>query len=302
MVKAAALKLYQPCVSDEAVSHDTGKIRRTVAMELQKTFPSRLQGEEPRFLWVDPTELTVDESYQRNLSARSITLIRKIIKGWDWCRFKPPIVAPTNEGYEVIDGQHTAIAAASHPAINKIPVMVVQAADVTDRAAAFLGHNRDRLAITPMQMHLAALAAGDETAQTVDQVCRRAGVRLLKVLPSGGDLPLGETLAVSTIRDVVNRRGAMRARQALQVLKEAECIPISAAAIKAVESLLCDPEFADLSKPDTIISVVRKLGESVLRDAKLFADTHKVPYWKALAKVWFGHRRLDVTIRPYLIG
>lgn len=86
----------------------------------------------------------------------------------------------------MIDGQHTAIAAASHPDIALIPVMVVEAVDQAERAGAFIGHNRDRLNITPMQMHYAAVAAGDEDALTVEQVCARAGVKILRLRADGG--------------------------------------------------------------------------------------------------------------------
>ena len=43
----------------------------------------------------------------------------------------------------LFDGQHTAIGAATR-GIDKIPVLVVEAADLTDRASAFVGHNPDR--------------------------------------------------------------------------------------------------------------------------------------------------------------
>jgi hypothetical protein len=42
------------------------------------------------------------------------------VANWDWRRFKPPVVARTATGLEVIDGQHTAIAAASHPDVLQI--------------------------------------------------------------------------------------------------------------------------------------------------------------------------------------
>lgn len=61
--------------------------------------------------WVDPATLLVNATYQRDLSERSIQLIRKIIGGWDWTRFKPPVCSLGDRGIEVIDGQHTAIAA-----------------------------------------------------------------------------------------------------------------------------------------------------------------------------------------------
>ena len=60
---------------------------------------------------------------------------------------------------KVIDGQHTAIACASHPSIELIPVMIVEAADTAVQAAAFVGQNTERLGVTALQIHRAAVVA-----------------------------------------------------------------------------------------------------------------------------------------------
>ena len=245
----------------------------------------------PVFEWVDPCALLVDETYQRNLSERSVSLIRKIVGAWDWRRFKPPVVARCDDGFEVIDGQHTAIAAASHPAVQLIPVMVVEAADQAARASAFVGHNRDRIALTSTQMHAAAVAAGDEDALTIAQVCDRAGVILLKNPPGNGAFKPRETLAVASIRAVVNRRGAMKARQVMEVLAKAECAPISAAGIKAVDMLMFDSEYAGNIGSDDLTTVIRLLGAEADQEAKVFAAAHGVPLWRALGIVLFRRAR-----------
>jgi hypothetical protein len=194
---------------------------------------------------------------------------------------------------EVIDGQHTAIAAASHPAIETIPVMVVQALGAEARAGAFIGHNRDRINITPTQMHVAAVAAGDEDAMTVFQVCERAGVIVLRNPPGNGVYRPGETVAVSSVRALVNRRGAMKARVCLQALVEARCAPVSAAHIKAVEMLLHDAEYAGQVEPADLTSTIIAMGERADQEARVFAAAHRVPVWRALGIVLFkeGRRR-----------
>lgn len=254
--------------------------------------PSAADTPPPVFEWVDPCELKVDETYQRNLSERSVSLIRKIVGNWDWRRFKPPVVARSADGgFEVIDGQHTAIAAASHPGVPIIPVMVVEAVDMESRATAFLGHNRDRITLTAPQLHAAAVAAGDEDAVTVMQVCERAGVRILKSPPGNGAFKPRETLAVSSIRALVNRRGAMRARQVLEVLASAECAPISAGGIKAVEMLLHDAEYAGAVDPGDLATAIRALGSAADQEAAVFAAAHGVQKWRALAVVLFRRAR-----------
>lgn len=254
--------------------------------------PGAIANGRPEFEWIDPRKLLVDEVYQRQLSKDSISLIRKIVSGWDWARFKPPIVAATPDGYEVIDGQHTAIAAASHPAVDAIPVMVVAAPEMTDRAMAFVGHNRDRIALSQVQIHYASLAAGDEDAMTVQQVCDRAGVKLLRYPPGNGEFKAGESLGVVAIRSLVNRRGAMGARRVLEILANAHCAPVRSNGIKAVETLLFDPEYRGQVEADAITSEIMRLGPKLEIESKLFAAAHSVQIWRGMVVIIFkGARR-----------
>lgn len=286
-----------PAVNPRPLSPPVPALKRAIAgLQLPGLEPAPVSGARPRFIDADPAKLLVDETYQRGLSERSVALIRKIVAGWDWSRFKPPVVAETSEGLEVIDGQHTAIAAVCHGGLGQIPVMVVEADEQAGRAKAFIGHNRDRINITQTQLHAAAVAAGDEDAMTVDQVCQRAGVRVLRNPPSGGVFQPGDTLAVSSITALVNRRGAMKARIVLQVLTEARCAPVSAGQIKAIEMLLHDGEYAGAVDAGDLTTALIALGDDAEREARIFAAAHKVPVWRALGIVLFkratrGRRR-----------
>ena len=262
--------------------------RRPVrAVSVASLSPKPPETDPPTFEFTDPAGLLVDETYQRNLSERSLKLIRKIIDGWDWRRFKPPVVARTEGGFEVIDGQHTAIAAASHPDVGLIPVMVVDAADHAKRAQAFIGHNRDRLGVTAMQLHFAASAGGDEEAQTIDQVCARAGVAILKSTPGNGVWKPRQTVAINAIAALINRRHAAGARAVLQVLADANLAPILASHVKAVELLLFGPEYKGAIEGPDITTALMALGETAEQEAGVFAATHNVQKWRALAIVLF---------------
>lgn len=270
----------------------SGPVKRPVkAIGMIGVEPKLADGALPEFRQVTPSELLVDEAYQRGISERSVTLIRKIVGDWDWRRFKPPVVAETPEGLEVIDGQHTAIAAASHPMITTIPVMVVAASEREGRAKAFVAHNRDRINITPTQLHNAAVAAGDEDAMTVSQVCDRAGVTILRNPPPQGVFKPGETVAVSTVRAMVNRRGAMKARIILQALAEAKCAPVSAAHVKAVEMLLHEDGYAGEVEAADITTAIIAMGDEAEQEARVFSAAHKVPLWRALGVVLFKRSR-----------
>lgn len=258
-------------------------LRPVTAIDLAETL-TPIPTAPPLTEWMAPSDLLIEAAYQRDLSPKSMDLIKRIAERWDWRRFKPPIVAWTERGFEIIDGQHTAIGAATR-GIDKIPVLVVEATDLTDRASAFVGHNQDRLAITPVQMHQAKLAAGDEDALTAQQVIDKAGAKLVVGAYGARGWKPGETVAITTIDQLAKRRGAMRARQVVEVLVKADAAPVSAAAIKAVDMLMFRPEFADVDiehLPAAIIS-----AGDVEKQAKLDAQTHGITAWEAMGRIWF---------------
>jgi hypothetical protein len=251
---------------------------------------------EPMIEWMAPSDLLVDGAYQRDLSEKSVKLIRRIVEHWDWRRFKPPVVAWTEAGFEIIDGQHTAIAAATRPSIARIPVLVVEAAELKDRASAFIGHNRDRLAVSAVQMHQAAATAGDEDAMTVNQVCDRAGVRLVTGHWGGYAWQAGDTIAVAAIKRLIDQRGAQKARMILQALAAAGCAPISVHDIKAADLLFSGPDFAGDLEPlpeggEDLAQAIRNLGSNGPKEAREYAALKCLPLWKAQAAVWFKKTR-----------
>lgn len=266
-------------------------LRAIKALQLPDVTPADAAGDAPTFEWVDPTALLVDGDYQRSLSDRSVNLIRKIVANWDWTRFKPPVVAKGPEGLEVIDGQHTAIAGATHPTLTSIPVMVVVAPERQARASAFVGHNRDRLAITSTQLHFSSVAAGDEDAMTVQQVCERAKVTILRLPPATGRFKVGETMSVAAIRGICNRRGAMGARIILETLVQGQCAPVTVTHIRAVEALLHEREYKGQVEAADIVTTLLRMGVDAQREAAVFATAHSIPQWRALAVVLFKETR-----------
>ncbi|MDX6806345.1 DUF6551 family protein [Terrihabitans rhizophilus] len=264
-------------------------LRPIAAVSAATIEPGVIGGAKPIFEWVEPASLLVDETYQRNLSEKSIRLIRRIVAGWDWNRFKPPVAVITDNGLELIDGQHTSIAAATHPDVHQIPVMIVEAADRADRAAAFLGHNRDRLNVTAPQMHVAAVTAGENHAVAVDRICRAIGIEVLRTQPK--TFRPRQTIAVSAITALVKARSEEIAVRVLVVLANALVAPIRGDQVKAVDLLLTDEQFAPEIAEDKLTEVIRGMGvEAADQEAKTFAATHKVPVWRALASVWFRDR------------
>lgn len=280
----------EPCQSEGAAPADT--LRPVAPICAKELTPRAPPTPDPMVEWMAPADLLIEGAYQRDLSEKSIRLIKTIVENWDWRRFKPPVVAWTERGFEIIDGQHTAIAAATHPNIDRIPVLVVEAAQVQDRAAAFIGHNRDRLTVSPMQLHHAAVTAGDPDAITINQVCERAGVRLVASAHGGFRWKAGDTIAIGILGGLIGRRGAKTARLILEPLVAAGCAPITAHEIKAAEMLFTDPDYRDQLEPLPeggleLTNAIKALGDRATREARVFAAAQCVPFWKALGIIWF---------------
>ncbi len=258
-------------------------LRNVRALRLPDAQPCVPDTTPPTMIEVRPETLVIDERYQRNLSERSLRLIRKIVEGWDWRAFKPPVVVQVNDELHVVDGQHTAIAAATHPEIEQIPVMVVAATEMADRAIAFVKHNRDRITATPTQLHYALIEAGDEDAVTISMVCDQVGVRVLKNPAASTSFAAGETVAVKTMHGIMNRRYRIGLRKVLEVCANAKLAPISQAAMLAVESLLFADEFSGEYEPEDITTTLRASFHHLSREGKAFAAQHKLPQWRGLA-------------------
>lgn len=238
---------------------------------------------EPYVEWGDPRDLWVDDEYQRDPTERSLKLVRRVAGGtWDWSTFHPPSVTirivDDVERRVILDGQHTAIMAVTR-GVARIPWLVSKTTDQQDRAKAFVGQNMDRTGLTTLNKHKARIAAGDEDALTVEQVCARAGVKLWGYRREEWD-PC-DSMAVGAIYRLVERRFAVHARKVLDVCVSAQLTPITPADIYAVEALLYDDAFEGIVTPETLVDILLT-DITLARDASAFAHEKRVPYWRGL--------------------
>jgi hypothetical protein len=259
------------------------------ALELPNV-PRAPVGPRPRMMRIDPAELWVDGLYQRDLSKKSLKLIEKLVREWDWTRFSIPVVTNVDGAWHVIDGQHTAIAALSHGGIGEIDVMVVDSSAVGERAEAFLGHNRDRIAVTTGELFFAAAASGDEDVNTALNVCQRAGATVLRNPSPGRPFRPGEIIAVSALMKLVKRRSAMQARIVVECLVKARLAPISAEMINAVDAILHAPPYGDV-EADAVLDALTRFGTVIAAKAVELSLAKKLPKARALAVVIYQHAK-----------
>jgi hypothetical protein len=86
------------------------------------------------------------------------------------------------------------------------------------------------------------LAAADEDAQTLDLVCARANIKVLKSPGSSTATGSRQTIAVKSIETLISRRGPKLAREILEVIANADRGAITAPQIKVAEMLLTEKD------------------------------------------------------------
>lgn len=260
----------------------TPSLRRIEPIALPPSHPRAVVGgKRPSLRWIAPTELLVDATYQRDLSRASLRLIRGMVERFAWARMKPPVVVEAKGGgYHIIDGQHTAIAAATI-GLPQVPIFVVEADALDERARAFVGHNTDRITVSPIAIWNALKAAGDPDALDVANVCKRAGVRI-RVLNQSVVPAQGDTMAIGRVRGLIKKRGVIASRRVLECLVKARCAPLFQEQILAAEYLICELK----ADPAELTQAVRTDGDRGLAAARGKARAERSPIWRALMARW----------------
>lgn len=272
------------------------KIEGLKPESLRGIVPAPISSELPTFEWVDPRTLFVEDGYQREIGENGVALCRKIFAGFDWTRFKVPICVRLPDGSLVcIDGQHTATSAASHPGLPQIPVMIVPAADAKLRSAAFVGHNRDRVQLTPQAIYRAELASDEPLASGVERACRAAGAHVLdKPVNLREPQAVGATIAIGTMKAVVKRQGEGALTRVLRVLVAAKRGPIKAAEIAAASIIFA--KAGGVSNLDERLRAViaSKSTEAWAAIGGVTAAESREPLASAVATAWC--QALDIRL------
>ena len=280
-------------LAGDATKVDAKGLRKIEPIKALFDLVGNVANSPPTLMWINPTELCVDETYQRNLSKKSIRLIMRIIREFNWSHYKQPIVAKDEETdkFYVIDGQHTAIAcatmAAKNPKFGKIPISVVDADTLADRAKGFISHNQNRISVVPAQLHYSSIIAGDAKAIEIDTVCRNAGITIMKFPPGNGQFKTGETLALGSIKSLINKHGADGATLVLSCLTRAARAPARADEMKALAAILIEARSASA---EDVVAMLRALPyEKALYEARSIAATSGVRITEALTSVYARH-------------
>lgn len=250
-------------------------------------------GPVPEVKFLSPEQLVINEEYQRDLSGTSILQIKKMATNFDWRSYKAITVAPTDEPgiYEVVDGQHTAIAAATNGNVPFLPAILMDAKTLEDKAGGFLGINRNRIALTPAAIYAAEVAAKDELAVCVEEALQETGAVILPLPKPKGKWKVGETIAIGAMKEIVRQYDQKRLVRVINILMEAQAAPITACLLKGVNLALPPYEMSDVdNRVMTVIHTqtparleIIAAGRKVGKDQKfqtladMLADMARIP-------------------------
>jgi len=163
-------------------------------------------GRPPRLDWISIADLVIDPEYQREITLRGRKNVRSIAIAFDWSMFAPVVVSPVGASkFAIVDGQHRTTAA-KLCGIERVPCMIIEV-DRGGQARAFRAINGNITRMHTLHLHHAMVAAGDETALKVAEVCRRAGITILRNPTEHALLKQGETCVVITIKKAISRFG-----------------------------------------------------------------------------------------------
>lgn len=183
----------------------------------------RSLGLKPRLEFHPPNSLIVDARYQRDVNRGSgKKLIADIVKNFYWPFFGVLVATDNGDGtFCLIDGQHRAEAARQHPDVFSVPVMVIDEMTLVEQARAFVAINKSRVALTPLQLHHAAVRAGDPHAREIDRIATDTGVIIVPNNRSAAQLKPGETVAIAAISQILKNWGPATLRATLTVAMKA---------------------------------------------------------------------------------
>lgn len=244
--------------------------------------PNKLDKDRPDVRMVRVTELQIETAYQRNLSSRSIRLIRHIIENWDWSKFKPPIVADAGTGkYNVVDGQHTSIAAASHPQIMFLPCIVIDAPTVQSRAAAFVAHNMDRVAMSIHQIFIGRAKAGDPVAAPLLDIIERNRGTVPKFIPKREDVASGEIIGIGKLEEIFRAHGPEGAERCVRAVVKSGIKPANAMVFRALKLYLQYEKDHGTTTPEDVLIQALASFENLEADAEQLAAASGLQKYKA---------------------
>jgi hypothetical protein len=253
--------------------------------------PNKVSTSEPEFIHVDPKEVYIDGTYQRDVTRQGMKLILNIIENFSWSKFKPPVLTRDDKDRLIaIDGQHTLIGAASHPEIKRIPAIFIPLKSVEDQASSFVSHNTAKVNVPVMDLFFAQLAQKDQTTMDIYNVLVKNGIELLRFMSGAttGSYEPNTTMAIGALKEIYRKHGKAKLDNILAMCAECGFTPIRRDHLIALKELLYGrkEERGEIDQ-DLLIETIKSLNDTTSRmRAASIASTTQVSQAIGLAIFW----------------
>jgi len=173
-------------------------------------------GPAPKLEWVPVGLIDVDHNYQREADGKRV---KQILAAFRWDHFGAVVLAPAEDGrFRVTDGQHRVAAAQLHPAVDRVPALIISTSSMEAEAENFLVINRARKAVSTVETYWAGITAGDPHFIRIRDVLEKAGC---EVVAGAGAYKPGHTNAISALDRSIKNFGEAATVAALKALRRA---------------------------------------------------------------------------------
>jgi hypothetical protein len=243
-------------------------------------------GRPPMMQWLAIADLVVDDEYQREIKEAGEKNITRIAESFEWAKFSPVIVTPTNDGkYAVIDGQHRSTAA-KWCGFEKVPCYIVMVSP-EQAAQIFAAVNGNVTKVSTLQIFKAQMRAGTPEAADIGRAAAAAGVKIYMYPLSKAQMTIvGQTTAIGIIQRIYRRFGEAGLTAIFRVIMGmADGQAFGAVGYTALKK--CEGAFG--GHPEFITDI-----ESVLASVKLHALGHHDA--DSLQKLMMSRRAIDPDI------
>lgn len=227
--------------------------------------PKLPRGNLGKLAWLPVSSLCVDQKYQRAFRSENAKRVREIACAFDWTLFSPIVVASAGAKYAVIDGQHRAAAALAVGA-REVPAWVIEA-DAVAQSKMFIALNATTTKVQSMQLWHARLAARDPDALATFEVCRKAGVEIMRyplasiqrkphqtmcpdvintLRQAHGDKPITDALIILRLVGELQESPMILKRYIRAMLQVCKAPPIRKEQLEPIAAKLAEHNFDDL--------------------------------------------------------
>lgn len=261
----------------------TGAQRAAIASEIER---ERMR---PSFHWIKPSELFVDETYQRPLSPDRVW---QIVSTFTWSLFDPLWIADRKRKGTLytVDGRHRLASAniLGPKLIPAVPCQVRVTESIEEEARIFVELQERRRKITSAQRFAAKLVYKDPIAIELQKIMSTYGFKA--VTDKFGETALtskpNEITAVGTLEKIYRAGGRARVHAVLQIVRMAwDGVPPTTSAwmLRALNRMV---EREPAKKPETF---ARRLKEKdpwgLIERGMRFAHSNEIPTSEAMADV-----------------